>query len=278
MKNEQLVSQVLDIYICMISLKKLLLEFLLDEVTFGQLLKNTDSGRIERGQHVKARSTLIRGVRGELEGSAESTDIAWTFNYKTSNPYSTTGKRYHGTIVFPKESIEGGEVVDVADLDCKVHCDCPDYFYRRQYANDKIGAGLMKPNLQKMQHNRQAPNPAARQNTDIGPGLCKHLVALADFLNQTVDAPNPEDEVPKTVQVKDKTMEPRPSQAKPTTKAPNPDTTYNDTRSGTSEPNEKKSDTYSDSRGLEESAKYSIVQRMDALVARLQNFNVPYEE
>ena len=264
MKIDALVSPVLDIYICMISLKRLLTEALLDEVSYKELLRMTDSARKERARKVGSRST---GVRSVMDAGAENTNEAWVFNYKTRNPHSTTKRRYHGKIIFSKQNINPNDAVE--DLDCKVHCDCPDYFYRRQYANHKIGAGTMDPNILGQQHNREAPTPGG--HADIGPGLCKHLVGLAEYLNTKLEpnAPQPDDEKPDPAVVKDKPAQVRPSIAKPTLQAPKPEETpYSDSRTDVDD-----TDTYSDSRGLGE-----VQKKMDALVSQNKVFEVQYED
>ena len=151
---------------------------------------------------------------------------------------------------------------------------CPDYFYRRQYANHKIGAGTMDPNILGQQHNREAPVPGG--HADIGPGLCKHLVGLAEYLQTKIEpvAPKPDDEPPAPEAVKDKPTSSKPSTSKPTTQAPKPDDTpYSDSRTDVDD-----TDTYSDSRGLEEINIPPIWKKMDALVAQHKSFEVPYED
>lgn len=147
---------------------------------------------------------------------------------------------------------------------------CPDYFYRRQYANHRIGAGTMDPNILGQQHNKQAP--VAGGNADIGPGLCKHLVGLAEYLNTQINpvAPTPDDEPPPVV--KDNPPKVRPSVKTPTVQAPSPEKSdYSDSRVDSS-------DTYSDSRGLDESQTYDIRKIMDDLVNQNKKFEVQYED
>lgn len=261
--------RVLDIYICMISLKKLLTEALLDEVSYKELLRMTDSARKERARKVGSRST---GVRSVMDAGSENTNEAWVFNYKTRSPHSTTKRRYHGRIIFSKQNVDPNDAIE--DLDCKVHCDCPDYFYRRQYANHKMGAGTMDPNILGQQHNKQAPTPGG--HADIGPGLCKHLVGLAEYLNTKIEpnAPKPDDEPPPPEAKKDIVSKPRPSASKPTIQAPKPEkSSYSDSRTDVDD-----TDTYSDSRGLEEVQNSNLWQKMDALVAQHKIFEVPYED
>lgn len=281
----------------MISLKKLLTEALLDEVSYKELLRMTDSARKERASRIGTKST---GIRSVMDAGAENTTEAWAFSYKTRNPHSTTQRRYHGRIIFSKQNIGPNDAIE--DLDCKVHCDCPDYFYRRQYANNKINAGTMDPNILGQQHNNQAPVPGS--HADIGPGLCKHLVALSEYLNTKIEpvAPKPEDEPPSqppatpskskpapppppTVSKsppevkKDTPIKQKPPVSKlPTLQAPKPedDDTYSDSRTDADD-TDINSDTYSDSRGLEEAQASTLWQKMDALVAQNKSFQVTYE-
>lgn len=246
------------------------MEILLDEVSYQDLFKMTDTARKERAKKISSRST---GIKSVMDGSAESTNEAWIFNYKTRNPHSTTNRRYHGKIIFLKQNIDNNDSVE--DLDCKIHCDCPDYFYRRQYSNYNIGAGLMDPNILGDMHNNNPPVPGT--NTDIGPGLCKHLVALSEYLNTKIEpiAPNPDDNIKD--KNKDKQIsKPIDTKQKPqqkTIQAPKPEkSSYSDSRS-----DDGLDSDYSDNRGLSENNNSSIWKFMDDLVAKHKKFEISYE-
>lgn len=258
----------------MISLKKLLTEALLDEVSYRELLRMTDSARKERARKISTKSS---GVGSVMDTSSDNTNEAWVFSYKTRNPHSTTHRRYHGKIIFSKENINPNDSVE--DLDCKVHCDCPDYFYRRQFYNHKMGAGTMDPNVLGQQHNQQAP--VAGGHADIGPGLCKHLVGLAEYLSTKIEpvAPKPEDEPPEPEATKPQQPQQPVSVKKPTTQAPKPEEVpYSDSRTDTDDvEDDNAGDSYSDSRGLSETQSPAIWQKMDSLVAQNKNFTITYE-
>lgn len=272
----------------MISIKKLLLEVLLVEVSFKDLLAMTDSKRKERGSpsHVRSRS---KGVR-QLSGDAESTNEAWIFRYKSIGNHSRTGHAFEGKIIFLKESVNPED--NAIDLDCKVHCTCPDYFYRRQEPNYRMGAGTMDPRKgifvgepKTVAHNGEPPTHA---RTTIGPGLCKHLVSLVEYLKTSIAAPKPTSSVPpplvsaplvstptstpiayKPTMGKETPIMPPPTVGKaPTLNAPTPE--------DKPEGDEEDSD-YSDSRIDENTDKQNVIQQMDALVAKNKTFQLTYE-
>ena len=123
-----------------------------------------------------------------------------TFSAKSFGRHSTTGKTFNLRVTFfpdrnKKESIQKFIEVqkrlnnldrnkpvpnnilsrkDLSYMKCKVNCNCPDYVYRMEYANHKIGAANI------VSGNGQYPeitNPAEK------PGLCKHLLGLLTYLS-----------------------------------------------------------------------------------------------
>ena len=214
----------------MISFSEIMRDILLERFTFSQLYNdaNTESGRKDRGKHdVNPSSTLI---------TATDDGEAWTFNYK-SNP-STTEKRWHGFVQFFKEDVSQKE--NAMDLECMVDCDCPDYRYRYAYNNARAGVGWTgKHNGWKYNNQNSGAKWKPRSQGgvgDYGVGLCKHLCSLREYLRTVIDpvaAPEPDEKVPLPVQKK-KPVKPSlpPAQAKQTTKAPTPDDSYTDSRSG----------------------------------------------
>ena len=167
----------------MISFTELMNKLLLKEISFNQLLNKSEPGRVDRAKTVSTRSTRVKASDdGEM----------WTFNYKTNPIDTTTDKRYHGKIQFLKEDVAATE--NAGDLDCKVHCDCPDYFYRWEYNNAKAGAGTFDPKLDGQMHNRRPPKPTGPPHFgvgNLGNGMCKHLIALSEYLNSKIEAPQP---------------------------------------------------------------------------------------
>lgn len=125
-----------------------------------------------------------------------------TFDY-LSVP-STTGQRHKGYIQFiPKRGImdklkswwgslrdklrkfRNLEVPpnvlkgsDLRKMDVKVSCDCPDFMYRFEVANNKKGASNITYS------NGKDPNI---RNPNKRPGICKHLLATLDYLTDDAE-------------------------------------------------------------------------------------------
>lgn len=200
---------------------------LLERLNFGQLYGGSESGRRQRGRNdVNPSSTQVTSTdNGE----------AWTFSYK-SNP-STTGKRWHGFIQFFKDDVSHKDRAD--QLDCMVDCDCPDYRYRYAYNNKQAGVGWTGKHPEwkyNNQNNGQKWKPRSQGGVgDYGVGLCKHLCSLRDYLRTVMEpnAPDPKDKVSPAVKKKEiPKKQPPVSQKPPTTKAPKPEDSYSDSRTG----------------------------------------------
>ena len=269
----------------MISLVKLMRQILTETLSFGQLLGATSKipyatspgeTRVDRGhEHVKAKSLKVMTLEN---------DEAWTFNYKSDLPTSTTNTRYHGFVRFMKENIESKD--DAAALECMVDCDCPDYRYRWAYNNAKAGSGTTGAGGLKEAgwpyHNRNnGAAPRSKEQGGVGdygtPGLCKHLCLLSVFLKTKIDPVAPEPEKPtkpvepieKPVPIK-KPMPPKkpkisPAVAPQTVKAPDSDDEddYTDSRTG--------SDTLQENTG-------KLMERIMNFVRANPEFDVPYED
>jgi hypothetical protein len=148
----------------MIRLKDLLLE----KMTFNQLMSVSDKNRISRSKSMNVKSLrIVSSKDGE----------SWTFSYK-SNP-STTGQRHQGYIKFLKGELKSGKSAD--DMECIVDCTCPDFKYRYAYNDAKKGASITG-NKSWNKNNGQTPLPINRNV-----GLCKHLIALARYLNTKIN-------------------------------------------------------------------------------------------
>lgn len=166
--------------------KKLLCE----AMSWADLLKSTErykkggggAGRIERAGTVRVKSRPV-----SVDDGRES----WNFSYK-SNP-STTGNRWHGFIQFLKGDMNDGD--NAQELECLVNCDCPDYKYVWAYSNKENDAGFTgqpyndnngRPWLASSLPSPEHPTDR-RTNPNKIPGLCKHLIALAGYLETAVD-------------------------------------------------------------------------------------------
>jgi hypothetical protein len=218
----------------MISFAKMMRDVLLERMSFGQLYGRSEYGRRSRGNSdVSPNSTQV---------TATDTGEAWSFNYK-SNP-STTGQRWHGFIQFFKNDVSRKNRAD--ELDCMIDCDCPDYRYRYAYNNEKAGVGWTGKHPEwkyNNQNNGQKWKPRSQGGVgNYGVGLCKHLCSLRDYLRTVIEpnAPDPDDEIPPAVKTKKVQRSQVPVSQKPaTTKAPTPDDSYSDSRSGSDTLQEK---------------------------------------
>lgn len=257
----------------MISFAKIMRKVLTERMSFRDLYRSSTPDRVDRSRNVNAKSLRVTSMDGQE---------AWTFTYK-SNP-STTGHRWHGYVRFLKEEVT--DATSAADLDCMVDCDCPDYRYRFAYNNAKADAGALGPDSWN-QNNGRPPRPREQGGVgDYGTGMCKHLIALGEFLKTKIepDAPEPEDQSttlspkPKPAPVVKPSAPSKPSVStapkpqiaptktppirKPTIQAPDPDDEL---------------DTYSDSRELQEGVGH-IAKRLTELVQSNPEFDVWYED
>jgi len=136
---------------------------LCEALSFSQLFNLSEPKRVVRSKTVKGPPLDIRAFD----------DAQYhIFNFK-SNP-STTGLRHHGYIKLnrPKKSDP------LTEIPCLVDCTCQDYRYRWAWTNKQRGAGKVGPGSI-----NQALNKAPRiTNPTNRPGLCKHILALKDYL------------------------------------------------------------------------------------------------
>lgn len=143
---------------------------LVEKMSFKQLLSRTDGGRRDRGSRMRVRS---------LAGSANENEEHFNFSYKSAPDHITTMKPHTGQISFEKDAYKkfrGKRSMD--EVMCKVDCSCPDYKYRWAYANAAQQAGEMGGDSL----NKSNGNVPVQTNPGKKPSLCKHLVALKDYL------------------------------------------------------------------------------------------------
>lgn len=168
----------------MIKLKSLISHLLLERLTYGQLLKMSDPERKDRASRIPSKSLVVKSVNDRE---------AWKFSYKTPNdeitksPEFPNGQRHQGFIYFYKDSLQPGE--NAMNIECSVDCSCRDYRYRFSNANKAEDAGENGPNS--LNKGLNYPSSINR-----GPGLCKHLIALENFLRTTVETPEEPGTVP----------------------------------------------------------------------------------
>jgi len=263
----------------MISFSNILKKILTERMSFRNLYQVSTPDRIHRSKNVNARSLNVTSMNGKE---------AWTFSYK-SNP-SSTGQRWHGYVRFLKDDVSNKDRAD--ELDCMVDCDCPDYRFRWAYNNAEQGAGALGPDAWNG-NNGRPPRPREQGGVgDLGPGMCKHLIALGEYLKTKIEpeAPQPDDPKPQapvtatpkkqtpvaskpSIQQKlQTTAQPKPVQ-KPIVKAPKPaQSTIN-----APDPDDRDPDTYSDSRGDLTEGTGKIASNLDKLVQSEPQFQVGYE-
>lgn len=136
---------------------------LYEAMSFDRLLRVSEPKRL-------VRSRTVKGPPLPIDTYADSE--YWSFNFK-ANP-STEGRRHHGYIKF----IKPPSPRPLEQLDCMVDCTCKDYRYRWAWANKQRGSGRVGPGTM-----NQAWNRAPRKTNPTGkPGLCKHILALRDFI------------------------------------------------------------------------------------------------
>lgn len=235
---------------------------LTERMSFRDLFRSSDPGRIDRSRDVNTKSLRVTSMDG---------NEAWTFSYK-SNP-STTQQRWQGYVRFLKEDVSHKDRAD--QLDCMVDCTCPDYRFRWAYNNAKQDAGAIGPGAWN-DSNGSAPRPREQGGVgDLGPGMCKHLIALGEYLKTNIEPEAPKPEEPKAPAVVKPTPvgKKEPVLPKATVQAPSPEDTYSDSRSGDS----GDEDSYSDSRELQEGSG-KLGEKINNLVKTNPQFDVWYED
>jgi hypothetical protein len=136
---------------------------LVEELSFNDLFRVSDPRRV-------VRSLTVHGPPLEIDAYRNS--MYYGFNFK-SHP-STTGLRHRGYIKFHRPDRN----MPLADVPCEVDCACPDYRYRWAWTNKQRGSGRLGINSLNQALNRapRITNPGGR------PGLCKHILAVKDYL------------------------------------------------------------------------------------------------
>ncbi len=159
----------------MIKLRRLIYEIIAERMTYSDLMNSSTPERKDRGSRIPAKSLAVKSINDRE---------AWKFSYKTPKDEITkdaefpNGTRHQGFIYFFKEGIIAGE--DAMKIDCSVDCSCKDYRYRLSYANKQAGAGENGPNSL----NKGLNYPSS---INVGPGLCKHLIALKEYLRTKIE-------------------------------------------------------------------------------------------
>lgn len=144
-------------------------------MTFDQLFRLSEPKRVMR-------SATVRGPAVEVLSYQDSE--MYVFNAKSSP--STTGLRHKCYIRFFRPR----RPKTLQNLDCLVDCECPDQRYRWAWVLKQRGSSTVGSASLNQAHNRapRITNPGNR------PGLCKHLLAMRDFIygqyGEFTDAPD----------------------------------------------------------------------------------------
>lgn len=188
----------------MIKLRNLILEIIAERMSYDDLMRSSTPKRKDRGSRIPAKSLAVRSINDRE---------AWKFSYKTPKDEITkdrefpNGTRHQGFIYFFKEGLTPGD--NAMKIDCSVDCTCKDYRYRLSYANKQAGAGENGPNSL----NKGMNYPSS---INIGPGLCKHLIALKEYLRTKIEGePTPEEEPVKGIEPKAIPQSPPPETTPP---------------------------------------------------------------
>lgn len=154
----------------MINLRNLICEIIAERMNYVDLMRSSDPARKDRANRIPAKSLVVKSLNDKE---------AWKFSYKTPSDENTTGLRHQGFIYFFKDNISTGD--NAMTIDCSVDCSCPDYKYRFSYANKQQDAGENGPSS--LNKGLNYPSSINR-----GPGLCKHLISLKEFLKTNIES------------------------------------------------------------------------------------------
>jgi hypothetical protein len=134
-----------------------------ERLTYDQLYRMSEPKR-------KVRALTVKGPPLKIETSQDAN--YWAFNFK-ANP-STTGLRHHGYIKY----IRPPSPRPLSNVECVLDCDCHDFKFRYAWAVKQRQSSTVGPQSMNQAHNRapRITNPEGR------PGLCKHLLALKDYI------------------------------------------------------------------------------------------------
>jgi len=134
-----------------------------ERLSFDALFRASEPKRV-------IRSETVRGPPMEVDAGQDST--YHFFNFK-SFP-STTGLRHKGYVRFFKPR----SPKPLQHLECEVDCGCPDFKFRWAWANKQRGSSRVGPSSLNQAWNRapRITNPSGK------PGLCKHILAVRDFI------------------------------------------------------------------------------------------------
>jgi len=136
--------------------------------SFNQILAGSEMGRRTRARTVRTKPPIT--TKDE-----DGNDIL-IYNFKSAP--STTGQRQRGYARFFR--MKKSAAKKLGDLPVELSCSCPDYMYRWEVANHKVGSAQI--------FHSNGKNPD-KTNPTFRPGLCKHLIALGNYIRGVDLAP-----------------------------------------------------------------------------------------
>jgi hypothetical protein len=306
----------------MISLAKLVRQILSEELSFRELWDATNSkdggARQTRSHHVRVRDMAGLSTAdgegwifsyGELEDEidvngvptgrkirrkvtvANARDNVIAKKFKSEPAWNTTGKSWAGYVRLFKDQKANDPKSVIQDLNCEVDCSCPDYKYKWAYHNAQAGAGKVGAG------SWSGNSGAVPQKYTQGKGICKHLMALVEYLGTSIApvAPKPEDKPPyippskKPVQppTAPVPLAPQPAQkpqlSKPPTPPVQPKAPVKTTLNAPKPEDDEYPNTYPDTGGLVETevdpnAPKTIAQILDAFVTENPEFKFKVDD
>lgn len=149
----------------------------------GQTAKVGDNGREERSKHVRVKPLRVVSTVGK-DGQERETSL---FSYNTAAAWRTGGAFGHGHQGYIR-FVEGYE--QGMDGDVEVNCNCEDYKYVWAKANKDAGAGpvhadgdIKVSGFRGGANDNNGTDGKGIRNPGRVQGLCKHLLAVADYLD-----------------------------------------------------------------------------------------------
>ena len=139
-------------------------QYVCERLTFNMMVGMSELKRKERARGVTGPSIDVEAYDGVLY---------YSFNFKSLE--NTTGRRHKGYVKFFKPP---NPKVSLGKVECLVDCTCPDFKYTWAWALKQRGSAPVGSNSLNGATNR-APKI---KNPRSVPGLCKHLLALKDYI------------------------------------------------------------------------------------------------
>jgi hypothetical protein len=149
----------------------------------GNTVKVGDNGREERSRHVRVKPLRVVASVGK-DGQERETSL---FSYNSAASHRTDGAFGHGHQGYIR-FLEGYDQGTGGDVE--VNCNCEDYKYVWAKSNKDAGAGPTRSDgdinargFKGGSNDNDGTRGQGIRNPANVPGLCKHLMAVADYLD-----------------------------------------------------------------------------------------------